>query len=168
MMLAIVAKIPIGLDGLLFNPGQPLGLITTDIPASRLQSLFDAGVVSIAEQTPPQQESPPLAPSSGIGAGGEGQTDEQPESVGDDEVSPPLAPSSGKGVGDEGPSLDEVAAMEFPGLKPRIAIALLNQNINTVEDLQMYIAGGKELVDLNDIGKVAAKELTEWLATVAD
>lgn len=158
-MAKIVSKVPVDCDGIHFPAGGVVADVVTEIHHSRLQSLISSGVVTVIsdDDASPQQT---VAPN----ASADDDSDDDSDDLGDDgqDESPltTVSPSSDPNA----PSDEQKAAIEFPGLKERIALALMAQGIANAEALKAYIAAEKDLTDLKGIGKAAVNEITVWSA----
>lgn len=58
---------------------------------------------------------------------------------------------------------DEPEESEFPGLPPAIVKLLAAVQITSNQQLQAYIAEGKDLNDLDGIGPATTKKILAWL-----
>jgi hypothetical protein len=151
--LAFVTNVKTQVESVTFEAGEPVVIGETAIPLDRFKSLLDARMVSVValdSVTPSNPES--------VEAESEADLDDTPATEAPAEESPIVEPTQSSE-----PTPASVAAMEYPGLKERIALALINQGLVDAEALRKFVDEGKDLVDLDAIGKAAKAEILAWL-----
>jgi hypothetical protein len=148
MKFSIVPKSDIVVDGHSFSHEKPLGEIDAPIALDRLQSLFAANMLSITTW-PPIADMGPAPPEPTV------------EAIIRSEE-PATEPPSSSGTSSD-PNVAELAALEFPGLKQRLAIALYEQGLETAELVRQFVDDGQDLEELAQIGRSAKREILDWL-----
>lgn len=143
----IITSTKLEIEGELISAGSSLGTITSGISDDRLESLFDARMLSLAiNVTATPQPNPTKQPV---------ETNATPETIAETQLEPETT---------ETETVETQANAAFPGLDTRLSVALLTQGIGTPEEIKKQIDGGLDLIDLDGIGKVAKTKIVDWLS----
>lgn len=157
MQYALIATHKTNCDGKNFEAGDPIAQLDSAVDAGQLNSLIDARMVRVVLLTDLDTIEPTPVESQA------NDSQEQPEPQAD---LPPVAATDSPSTVES--DVEQLAAMQFPGLKTRIAVALLSQSdpalkIEDAEALRAFVDRGGDLIDLDDIGIAAKKAVLDWL-----
>lgn len=147
------------IEGEVISPGSKIAILESYFDADRIQALFDSRIlcfVSVDELAKIEAAQEP----------DDSDLDEEPgDGIASDETT--TSETADEDV-EPAKTVDQLASEAFPGLKPRIAIALYTQKIESVSKLRHYIVDHQDLLDLDGIGKAASAEVLAWLSSDAE
>lgn len=159
MKLAAIARDKYIADGQEFGSGEVVAVIETTVPADCLVSsirfqLLD--IVPIADDVtlrhdttpPPINKALPIPP-----------TTDPDELNAQDAAEDAAAAQAAASEGDDKPSDDAAIPAEFEGLTARVVGILAANGMATAAEVKAWVESGKELTDLDGIGKAAAAKI---------
>lgn len=163
MKLAAIARDKYIADGQEFGSGEVVAVIETTVPADCLVSsirfqLLD--IVPIADDVtlrhdttpPPINKSLPIPPAT--------DPDElNAQDAAEDAAAAQAAASDGDDKPSDKPDDTETVPAEFEGLTARVVGILAANGMATAADVKAWVESGKELTDLDGIGKAAAAKI---------
>lgn len=146
---AAITTTALEIEGEILPDGSTIATLESYFDSDRVQSLFDNRILFLIPAADVAKSEPATSEA--------GQSD---NSIIEESITESLQPEP---ESMQEPTIEAKAADAFPGLKPRIAIALYSQKIQSVSQLRHYILDNKDLLDLDGIGKAASAEVIAWL-----